>query len=229
MINRNQKRWNRVFENELVKLEGANVQKFDDDAFLAATKSGDFLPRLQLMTSNSDVCKKGQFPINNYALVSGQNLKDLSAAVDILVIVWRPKALEIGEVIISVYDINHIEFTRIAEKSNEKDSGCMFGPEFLVWVPSVKQFATFFMGSKSTRRESPNLKALLKKGATLKSHLIETPKYSWMSPVIVPCTTPFELPDTGEMMEQIEKFNNPPQTEIEKVEAPAAGAETRAR
>lgn len=229
MIKGINRRWTRVFDNELIKLEGVAVQKFDDKAFLEATKSGDYLPRLQLMTANSDICKKGQFPINSYALVSGQTHTDLTATVDILVIAWRPKAIEIGEVIITAYDVNHAEFTRIAEKSNEKDSGCMFGPEFLVWVPSVKQFATFFMGSKSTRRESPNLKALLHKGATLKSHLIETPKYSWMSPVIVPCTTPFEIPSVPDAMEQVNKFNNPPVTEVEKVETPAAGADSRAR
>ena len=226
------KAWKRVFEGELIKLDEATLpQKFTDDAFLAATKAGDYLPRLQLMTAASNECKSGKFPINSYALISGQNFTNLTSAVDILVITWRPKAIEIptGEgSIITVYDTENKEFTRIAEKSNEKDSGCMFGPEFLVWVPSAKSFATFFMGSKSSRRESPNVKALLKKGATLKSHLIETKQYSWMAPMVVPCTTPFEMAPIEQIMEEVAKFNNPPVNEIEKVE-PTAGAADRAR
>jgi len=219
MVIKINKSWKRVFENELIKLEGVDIQKFDDSAFSLTTKSGDYLPRLQLMTAASSECKEGKFPINSYALVSGQSFTDLTGAVDVLIIAWRPKAIEIGETIITAYDVNNKEFARIAEKSSEKDSGCMFGPEFLVWVPSVKQFATFFMGSKSSRRESPNVKALLKKGATLKSHLIETKQYKWMSPVVVACTTPFELPAVEDIMAEVNKFNNPPTTEIEKVEA----------
>ena len=213
------KMWKPTFENELIVLpDGGAVQKASDEAFAAATKSGDYLPRLQLMTSNSQECKSGKFPINHYALVSGQNYKDCGTDVDVLVIAWRPKAIEMGETVITCFDVNNKEFTRICDKSGEKDSGCMFGPEFLMWVPSQKEFATFFMGSKSSRRESPNVKALLKKAATLKGHMIETAKYSWYSPIVVPCTTPFEIPAIEDIMDEVQKFNNPPVTEIEKVE-----------
>ena len=59
------KAWKRVFEGELIKLDEATLpQKFTDDAFLAATKAGDYLPRLQLMTAASNECKSGKFPIN---------------------------------------------------------------------------------------------------------------------------------------------------------------------
>lgn len=196
---------------------GGAVEKFDDDAFALATKAGDYLPRLQLMTANSDQCKKGDFPINHYALVSGQNFIDLGEALDIAVVIWRPKALEIGDEIISVYDPEDGEFKRIQEKSEEKDSGCMFGPEFLVYIPSKIEFATFFMGSKSSRREAPNLRARMGKAATLKSHLIETKKFSWFAPTIVPCSTPMDIPPVEEISEQVEKFNNPPKSEVERI------------
>lgn len=230
MTSKKYKRWLTVFENELAVLDGIKgIQKYDDDQFALATKAGDYLPRLQLMTSNSEKCKTGKFPVNNYALVSGENMQDCGRDVDILVISWRPKALEMGEQIITVYDPKNTGFVRIQDKSNEKDSGCMFGPEFLVWVPSQKKFGTFFMGSKSSRREAPNVKALMRKPATLKSHLIETAKYSWVSPTVVPCSTPFEMPDVQDLQDEVEKFMNPPATEIEKIEPNKQASSERAR
>jgi hypothetical protein len=215
-------------DDKLIKIETGKLQKYDDEAFAVATKAGDFLPRLQLMIANSDPCKEGKFPINHYAVVSGQTFKDVGETVDVLVITWRPKALELGDEIISVYDPNHNEFLRIQEKSGESDSGCMFGPEFLCWVPKTKEFVTFFMGNKSSRREAPNMKARLQMAATLKSHQIKTKKYAWFAPIITPCSTPINpLPDMGDLQSQVDKFNNPPETEIERVEA--TDKEERAR
>jgi len=197
----------------------ASVSKFDDSQFDLATKSGDYLARIQLMTSNSDKCKDGSFPMNNYALVKDQNYVDLGSSVDVLCVAWRPKALEMGEAVITVFDPSQAEFQRIQEKSSEPNSGCMYGPEYLLYVPSAKAWATFFMGTKSARREAPALKALLHKGATLSSHKIETPKFTWFAPRITKCSTPFELPeDMEELKEQVDKFNNPPVTEIEHVD-----------
>jgi len=136
----------------------------------------------------------------------------------VLVCAWRPKALSTNDPVISVYDVDDAEFKRIQEQSDVANSGCMFGPEFLVYIPAAGKFATFFMGSKSQRRESPNMKARMHQAATLKSKLIETPKYKWQNPVVVPCSTPFELPDLQAVKEQIEKFTNPPVSEIERVD-----------
>lgn len=205
---------------------GGALQKYDDKAFDASSSGGKYLPRLQLMTSNSEKCKDGSFPINNYAFFVGDSPIDVGKEVDILVIAWRPKAIEMGEAVITVYDHTNPEFARISAKSGEKDSGCMFGPEFLVYVPSQKKFATFFCGSKSSRKEAPAIKGLMQSAATLKSKKIETPKYTWFAPFAVPCSTPFDIPAMEDILVEVEKFNNPPASEIEK--APAA-AETGGR
>lgn len=59
---------------ELVTLEGlsgnAPVAKYSDDDF-DEMKTSSFLARLQLMTANADKCKKGEFPVNHYAVVEG--------------------------------------------------------------------------------------------------------------------------------------------------------------
>lgn len=203
---------------DLVTLpEGEVPTVYGDDDFDAATKTGDYLPRLQLMTSQSEICKGGDFPINHFAIVRDQNHKDLGESVDVLVIAWRPKAIEMAEEIISIFNPKDPEFARIQALSGEKDSRCMYGPEFLVWVPSAEQFATFFMGSKSMRREAPTMRNLVKKAATLKAHKIQNAKYTWYSPKINPCTTIFELPSDEELAEEYKKFIAPPVKTVERV------------
>lgn len=224
--------WKAVFaeeETSLVQPEGLPPQKYNEEDFSLATKTGDWLPRLQLMTANSDKTKLGEFPMNHYALINGQNYRDVGPAVDILIIAWRPKAIEMGDEVITVFDPRHPEFVRIQEKSGEQNSGCMYGPEFLVYVPSAKEFATFFMGSKSSRREAPGVKARMLKAGTLKSHVVKTAKYTWQVPSCTPCTTPFEVPDADEVKEQADKFLNPPASTIEKASESEKASAERAR
>jgi hypothetical protein len=218
-------------ENEIAKVEEAGalvslddlsqnteVSKYSDEDF-DALKSSSFLPRVQLMSSASTKCKQGEFPVNHYALVSGSEFNDLGAEVDVLVLGWRPKALEIDDEIITVYNPKDPEFQRIQERSEEKDSGCMWGYEFLLWAGEVGRFATFFMGSKSARREAPNVRGLINRAATLRSKFIETKKYSWQAPQVVACSTPMRMPSRSQLETELEKFNNPPQSSVERVES----------
>ena len=217
-------------KNELVKLDdlgGLKLQKYDDAAFDATASSASFLPRLQLMTSNAGKCKSGEFPTNHYALISDQKFTDLGKNVDVLLVAWRPKALETGENVISVYDPADKEFERIQDKSlNVKNSGCMFGPEFLCWVGAAGKFTTFFMGTKSSRRESGAVKALMQKQATLGSQLCKNKSFEWFAPQVSACTTPGVMPGKEDLVNAVEKFNNPPKSDVEGVEE---AAETRAR
>ena len=225
--------WKPVFEEgddvpqELVPVDalGTDVAKYDDSIFDSVSKAGDYLPRLQLMTASSDPCKACEFPVNHYAVVDGNQLIDLGDQVDTLNVAWRPKALEMGEEVISAFDPTGKEFIRIQEKSATPNSGCMFGPEFLMWIPAIKKWATFFMGSKSARRESPNVKSKMRKAVTLKSKKIESPKYTWFAPLATACSTPFDVPPIEDTQAQVEKFMNPPATEIEKIGEETEGEE----
>ncbi len=211
-----------VFDGELIVFdEPGSLQKYDDSVANKLTVSS-FLPRLQLMTGNSEKCKKGEFGVNKFALINGQDHKDVGDSVDVLVLVWRPKAIDSsGDELIVIHDIENPEFERIQQASGEKDSGCMFGQEFLVWISETREFATFFMGTKTSRRESPNLKALLQKAATLKPVEVKNKKYTWYSPSVTKCSTTFDLPSKEECIEQIKEFNNPSVQEIERVEEEA--------
>jgi hypothetical protein len=213
-----------------------SIEKFNEQDFAAVASGGGYLPRLQLMISQSEQVKKGEFTQNHYALVRDKKLQDVGSTVDVLVLAFRPKALQIGEQIISIYNPTNPEFKKIQELSDVKDSGCMFGPEYLLWIPSIKEFCTFFMGSKSARRESPNMQAILnkwKKGelgspaASLKSHFIETPKYSWQAVTITGCSTPIEAPTVEAAKAQMEKFCNVKDSEIETVDPKDTNARAR--
>lgn len=187
----------------------------DIAAFAKTVASGDYLPRLQLMTAASDKCKTNTFPINHYALIRDQSFIDLGMEVDVLVIAWRPKALEIGEELISSYDSESTTFKSIQERSAARDSGCMFGPEFLMWIPDQQAFATFFMGSKSARKEAPNVHGKLQNSGTLGSKLIETKRYKWQTPIMKGCFTPFDMPDQEAMQKEVDKFLNPKESDLE--------------
>lgn len=204
---------------ELIAASGP-IQKYTDDDFNKVVTAGYF-PRLQLMTAKSDECIAQRFPVNHYAFIRDQDYIDLGETVDCLPIAWRPKALDVSDrsTVISVFNPDSDEFKRIYSESGIQDSGCMYGPEFLIWVPQIKQFACLFMGSKSARRESGNIKNKLQQPITLKSKLIETAKYKWYSPVTTVCTTPFELPTIEALQDAVDKFNNPPESMVEKADA----------
>lgn len=203
--------------DELVRIEdlqGTAVQKFSDQDF-EAMKTSSFLPRLQLMTANSEKCKSGDFPTNNYALVRDQEYGDLGKSVDVLVIAWRPKAMSIGDAIVSSHDPNSDQFKDIQERAEQPNSGCMWGYEFLMWVPSRKAFVAFYCGSKSARREAPHIKARMGKAATLSSKKVEKGKFTWFTAKVSDCSTPFEMPAKEKFLAEVEKFNNPPKQTIE--------------
>jgi hypothetical protein len=213
-------------DNTLAKVgEGGIVQKFDDKALDDMMTGGaGFLPYIQLMTDSSKPVKRGEFPVNHYALVANQTHTDLGKEVDVVPLVWRPRAVEISDEdgVLSVFDNTDPEFIRIQEIAAKPGlNGCMCGPEYLLWLAQQQRFATFLLGSKSAKREAPNMSARLVKGATLKSKFIETKKYNWWAPVVVPCTADIQMPDAEEMQDVVAKFNDPPKQQKERAEEPA--------
>lgn len=218
-------------EDELAALL-ATQQKATEEELAKVSTSGNWFPRLQLMIASSKPCKNPlvKFPLNHYALVRGQNLTDLGEHVDVLPLIFRPKALDTSETIINVYTPSSEQFQRIMAEAEVKDSGCTFGPEFLCWVPSQKEFATFFMNSVSSRNEAPAMKARMGKPCTLKSQYInpDKSKYDWYAPTVVACSTPFDMPLKKDLLDATERYNALEDTKIEKVgEEEAAGDDRR--
>lgn len=189
-------------------------------------KSSDYLPRLSVMGSSSDLVKEQKLPIGHMGLIwSNDRFKDLGTSVDVLSLSVRTKAIRLTNPPMAYFQVDHPEFKKIQAESDLKDSKCSFGPEFLLWIPSVNELATFHMGSKSARREAPNLVSLMRPNnewivasATIKPKYIKGTSYSWHAPSVIPCTTPLAPPeDMDELREQLEKFKNPPVSKVETV------------
>lgn len=202
---------------------------FDEGDYAGYATGGDFLPRLQLSGASSDLCKTGKAPIGTYSLVHDKDKSDnLDKQVNLFVLSIRLKALELlptGP--ISFFDAKSEEFKRVAAMSEIKDSNCMAGPEFLVYIPAVKAFATFFMASKSMRNEAPTVKALLGKAATLTVALAENKKkQKWHVTKTLPCSIPLSPPDNAALQTQLLKFRNPVSATVKAVPPSATSAPT---
>ena len=214
-------------ENLIPYVDQSQLDTHSNDVY-DALSSGSFTPRIQLMTSKSALVEEGKFKANNYALVSGQDHKDVGASVDVIVCSRRPKALEIGDdgTVTDVHDLNLVdgqatgEFKRIMDRADsEKDSGCMYGPEFLLWIPLENKFATFFCGGKTTRREAKRIQERMGKGMTLKSKFIKTKKFSWTSPDTFDCSNKLSPPEEELFKKTVNNFQNPPVKEqVEEAE-----------
>lgn len=193
------------------------------------TKGADFLQRIQLYTKGKAI-DKGLIPPGQYGVPqSDDDITSLGNSIDILPLARRPKAVDFSdkEAIITVYDPESDEFQRVQQQSGTKDSGCMYGIEFLVYERSTKQFYTMFFGTKSQRPEARKLFPFLPESskdgrphpATMKTRYVEA-KFSWHVPVVQKCSTPIEV-DEMKACDEIMKFLNPKDGGAEKVEAPS--------
>jgi len=199
------------------------------DTFADIVKSGGYIGRIQLFGSKSDACATGQIGIGHWGLVLDDNITDLGEQTDLVIVGWRAKALDTsGEALIIDFDPKSDTFADIKGRSGTRDSGCMFGPEFLVWLPEQEVFATYYMSSKTARREAKKVVSLVGKAATFKCHLIETAKYKWHGPLAFPCSAPVKAPAEDEVRAEWAKFVNPPKSGVE-VAGDSDNTETRAR
>lgn len=196
----------------------------------------EFLPRIQLVTKGKYV-DKGKISPGHYGVPEGEDdITDLGESIDVLPLAVRDKALDTTEdPPLAVFDADDAVFQDIAKRAGEKDSGCMFGPSFLVFERNTGKFYEFFCGNKSARMEAGkfssylpvsdeqaaafNIKAQPPQPLTLCAKYIERPRYSWHAPKVTKCSTPFtNLPPIERIVDEITKFLNPKASDVEKAE-----------
>jgi len=202
------------------------VETFDD-----LSKGADFLGRLQVFGKGKYV-DKGLIKPGHYGIpISADEVIDLGPSVDILPIARRPKAIDMSDKpVISVYDETSDEFKRIRAQSEVKDSGCQFGPSFLVIERSTARLLELFLGAPTHRPEAKKIYPALPVSEsditrmeaagvdvsemkphgpiplTLKSKYIER-AFSWYVPVVLECSTPFKkLPKMELILKEKGKF-----------------------
>lgn len=187
-----------------------------------------FLPRLQLFGSTSEAVKEGKIPIAHYGIIKGKDDPiDLGISVLIIPLAWRAKAMDVKvDPPMAYHKPDSPEFQEIKKRAdNEQNSGCMYGPEFLVWM-AEHGYVTFFFGSKTARNEAPAIRALLPKGPVLNTavctaHLIKTEQYSWHGIKATASAQQIDQPPTETIITTITDFLNPKDS-VKKEAAPVA-------
>jgi len=195
--------------------------RYDDKVFDSMAASSSFLPYLTLGGLTTKFVGSRELGLGNYGVVTSKKCTDIGDSVDVIVLQWLPLAMRTGgETLMSLTDPSDLEFKKIVDEADIKDSGCMFGPCFLLYIPKTEQFVTYFMSSKTARNEAPNLKGLMGKGATLKSHLIKpkASRHQWYGPLITPCSKTLEVPAPEAIRDAGLKFGQVSVSDVETVE-----------
>lgn len=218
---------------ELQEVAPTDIAPLDMDALNVVSKAGSWLPRCQFFSGKTKEVQEKKIEANHFAIIRDKKMTDLGERFECLVIYARAKAMRFGEKIITCFDPKPDPATRqatgifadimtTAESSNDEEKlSNMYGPEYLLWVPG-QGFCTFFMGTKSARRESQHLTGLVGGAATISSKLAKTKKYSWYTPQIDKSAGTFDIPSREEIAAEALKFKNEKGSEV--VSATEAGA-----
>jgi hypothetical protein len=212
---------------DLISAETLNIAERDTDDIASLTRTSDFLPQLRIYGSEATIVKESKFPMGHFGLYfSPENIIDLGEQFDCLVVDWRPRAsIVAGDTPISFFGKfvdgqwgYSKEFEEVKNRAMGKEKGYLVGLEYLIWFPEVSKFGLFLMGNPTLRRESANVKAFVRKAATLKIKLIKTSQYTWHGCTCFECTTPFDAPDEETLIEEIGKFREPKDSQVELVD-----------
>lgn len=228
--------------NELFTGDNALTTSTDEMRELdALSNSTSFLQRLQLYSKGKSGPKGTMIEAGHYGVPKSSDvIQDLGTTIDLIVIDRKAKALDMSdrENIIVSHDVKSKEFERIVDLSeNTKDSGCAFGPAYLAYERSTKQFYEFFCSNKSARRESANINLFLpvtkqmideglttekkprfSKPLTLGSVFSKKGSFEWFSPTSEECLTPFDMPEVDAIRKEIERFRKNDEPEVETVD-----------
>lgn len=197
------------------------------DALDKVAKGSDFLPRIQLVTKGKYV-DTGKITPGHWGVPQsgGEEILDLGASIDVIPFLFRPKAMDVSDrdAIVTVFDnTEDEEFKRII--AAPKNSGCFWGPTFLIYERSTAAFYELFFNNASGRSEAGKFRAFLPtqenggvpSAATLTSRYKTKGEWGWHVPVISKCTLEFDAAPAIEVINAaVEKFNSM-KTGVEKV------------
>ena len=191
---------------------------FSDHA-IAAQKNPEpagYASRIQLF-SKGKTDDKGDTVVDagNFAIVDGDSYNILGKEIDVVPLAVLDKALDCsGEEVIVAFGRDNEVYQRIAEDSNTQDSGCMYGPCFLVFERTTSNFYEIFLNNKSGRSEAKKIYPYLPIGAAqakahgvqpqsprpchIKAKFIKKPRFSWFAPQVSDSVAQFDNPPTQE-------------------------------
>lgn len=199
----------------------------EEKDFDSVAKGADFLPRLQLTQATSELVKDEKVGAGHWVLVlNKEDFIDLGKEAEITVYDWRAKAMRTTKPVVSYYDRHSAEFKGIQSQSGVANSGCMAGPEFLVYVHSQQKLATLFMSSTSMQREAKNVKP---EPGSIKQVLLgvgkaDNGKNKWSVPTVQPVAAPLDFPSDEATVAVVTDFKNPKSGPEAVPQTPVAGA-----
>lgn len=185
----------------------------------------DYLPRIQLFGSSSKAVKRGLIQQGHYGIIrsGSEKIESIGQTFECFVLAWRPKLMaKVDEGYVVFFDQTSEEFKKHKAEA-EINKSTMYGPEFLVLLPSKNNELFQLFCNNKTMRRSATLLAGIAKGATLKdkgaiisSRLIEAKGYEWHGPTIekselitlADCDDPEDL--KAKIIHEGQKFVNPP-------------------
>ena len=209
--------------NSLIPADFVSQAKYADSKTLSVvTSSRNYLPRVQLMGSSSDIVKQGDFPVGSFALIKNKVHQDLGKEVIMLVLAWRPQATQFKPDVLNAYNPETDLFKKIKARADaDSQSSCGYGPNSLVWLPEYEETATFFLSNPTGRNEATNFLGYLGKTCVVKSELIVGKKHKWHGPKTYPYEADIKLPNFADQafIDVKNEFCNPPEASREEAES----------
>lgn len=193
---------------DLAQLSSGGLETRHDDAFNDLTIQGGFLPRLGLYSGKSKIVELGKFPANHWGVTVGKDkLNDVGEVVNAVPLAYRPMALDLrGKKAVAFFDPATPTFKEVKDQSLVKDSKCMAGIQFLIYVQNFG-LTTYFCASKSAKMIAGNIRKLTNKFVAFSSHTVQSGDYVYRAPLVDVSNVQFDLP-VADILKAKEEFIN---------------------
>jgi hypothetical protein len=212
--------------------DASNVSVYTTDTLLSEiAKSRVFLPYIKIASAQAkEVTKDKICSAGDFLMTRGKDdVVKLGDRFECVPLAFRVKTTVFtkDDKVLAYYDPESKEFKDAREKSKVFDNGCMFGVECLLWVPEHETFATWFAYNVTALNEVNSIRSRTGQLSILKTKFIESKKFSWYGPQILPCSNPYKEPDLNLAASTIKEFNNPKSSEVEVAEEGTADSRAR--
>jgi hypothetical protein len=185
--------------NELISLP-------PDETDLSTITTGAYLGRVKFCQASSEEVKSGVVPRGgHFVFETDSGVIDLGPAMQCLPLGGRAKAIDYsGEDVVVNFDPTSDTFQKIAMNC-KYGSRKMAGPEHLLYLPTVKEFAYLYCYNKTLKEVSAKVQAGKGKAIELESYFYKGARDSWHKIKVEDCAA-FPIPDAAAIQRAIEAF-----------------------
>ena len=183
---------------------------------------------LRLMGSKSNEVETGLVKPGVWAVIGSDEPQVLASSIVALVVHMRYRALDYSsKPVRCTTDLKDPMYAEIEANSSVKDSDCMAGPEYLLYLPETDSFEPYWLANKSSKFIHKKLLNAMRKAVTLKT-VFKQLKFNFWAPEVYSCDEVFEIPSDDRILAAVTAFSHANvQKEAEAAEEQAEG--TRAR